>query len=150
MTATCPFCSLPQDRIIAECESTVTIRDGYPVSDGHTLVIPKRHVESFFDCNSDEKAHIFQALEEIKVALDKEFSPDGYNIGINDGEAAGHPSARPSTRSGLAQGRNCDATRREPVERLHIHLIPRYKGDSEDPRGGVRWIFPEKAKYWSD
>jgi len=94
---------------------------------GHTLIIPKRHVESFFDCNPDEKADILQALEEAKVALDKEFAPDGYNIGINDGETAG-----------------------QTVMHLHIHLIPRYKGDSKDPRGGVRWIFPEKAKYWSD
>ncbi len=127
MTTTCPFCSLPQDRIIYESKSTVTIRDGYPVSKGHTLIIPKRHVESFFDCNPDEKADILRALEETKVALDKEFSPDGYNIGINDGTAAG-----------------------QTVMHLHIHLIPRYKGDSEDPRGGVRWIFPEKARYWSD
>jgi len=127
MITTCPFCSLPQDRIIAENDSTVTIRDGYPVSDGHTLVIPKRHVESFFDCNPVEKVAISQALEDAKVALDKEFSPDGYNIGINDGESAG-----------------------QTIPHLHIHLIPRYKGDTEDPRGGVRWIFPEKARYWSD
>ena len=127
MTMNCPFCSLPQDRIISENESAVTIRDGFPVSEGHTLVIPKRHVESLFDCNPNEKAGILQALEEAKVALDKEFSPDGYNIGINDGEAAG-----------------------QTVMHLHIHLIPRYKGDSEDPRGGVRWIFPDKAKYWSE
>ena len=127
MNTNCPFCSLPQDRIISENDSTVTIRDEYPVSMGHTLIIPKRHVESFFDCNPDEKADILQALEEAKVALDKEFAPDGYNIGINDGETAG-----------------------QTVMHLHIHLIPRYKGDSKDPRGGVRWIFPEKAKYWSD
>ena len=127
MTATCPFCSLPQDRIISENESTVTIRDGYPVSEGHTLIIPKRHVESLFDCNPDEKADILQALEEAKVALDREFAPDAYNIGINDGESAG-----------------------QTIPHLHIHLIPRYTGDSEDPRGGVRWIFPEKAKYWEE
>ncbi len=125
MNSTCPFCSLPQDRIISESESTVTIRDGYPVSQGHTLIIPKRHVESLFDCDPDEKADILQALEEAKAALDEEFSPDGYNIGINDGEAAG-----------------------QTIPHLHIHLIPRCKGDTEDPRGGVRWIFPEKAKYW--
>ena len=97
------------------------------MSDGHTLVIPKRHVKSMFDCNSYEKADILQALETAKVALDREFSPDGYNIGINDGEAAG-----------------------QTIPHLHIHLIPRYRGDVSDPRGGVRWIFPDKAKYWSD
>ena len=127
MNTNCPFCSLPQDRIISENESTVCIRDGYPVSRGHTLIIPKRHVESLFDCNPDEKADILQALEEAKVALDKEFSPDGYNIGINDGESAG-----------------------QTIPHLHIHLIPRYHGDVSDPRGGVRWIFPDKAKYWSE
>ncbi len=76
----CPFCTLQTDRIVSENESTITVRDAFPVSDGHTLVIPKRHVESLFDCNPDEKAGILQALEEAKAALDKEFSPDGYNI----------------------------------------------------------------------
>lgn len=127
MTTTCPFCSLPQDRIISENESTVAIRDEYPVSKGHILIIPKRHVESLFDCHPDEKAGFFQALEDAKVALDEEFSPDGYNIGINDGAAAG-----------------------QTIMHLHIHLIPRYIGDTEDPRGGVRWVFPEKAKYWEE
>ncbi len=125
MTMTCPFCSLPQDRIIFENDSTVTIRDGYPVSNGHTLIIPKRHVESLFDCNPEEKVAISQALEDAKVALDREFSPDGYNIGINEGEAGG-----------------------QTVPHLHIHLIPRYRGDVSDPRGGIRWISPEKARYW--
>jgi len=127
MNDNCSFCSLPKDRIISETELAITIRDGYPVSEGHTLIIPKRHVESLFDCDPDEKADIMQALEKAKAALDKEFSPDGYNIGINDGEAAG-----------------------QTIMHLHIHLIPRYKGDNTDPRGGVRWIFPEKAKYWSE
>ena len=121
----CPFCTLSPDRIISESDYTVTIRDGFPVSEGHTLIIPKRHVQSFFELKAIEKAAILQALDEAKEAMDKEFSPDGYNIGINDGEAAG-----------------------QTVMHLHVHLIPRYKGDAEDPRGGVRHIFPDKAKYW--
>jgi diadenosine tetraphosphate (Ap4A) HIT family hydrolase len=119
------FCTLDPDRIISESDYTVTIRDGFPVSEGHTLIIPKRHVQSFFELQAIEKATILQALDEAKEALVKKLSPDGYNIGINDGEAAG-----------------------QTVMHLHVHLIPRYKGDLEDPRGGVRWIFPEKAKYW--
>ena len=121
----CPFCTLPTDRILSESDYTLTIRDGYPVSKGHTLIIPKRHVQSFFELQAIEKAAVLQALDEAKEALDREFSPDGYNIGINDGGAAG-----------------------QTVMHLHVHLIPRYKGDTEDPRGGVRWIFPGKAKYW--
>ena len=101
------------------------VRDGFPVSEGHTLIIPKRHVSSWFETHAIEKAAILQAMDEVKLLLDDEFSPDGYNVGINDGEAAG-----------------------QTVLHLHVHLIPRYKGDSEDPRGGVRWIVPDKAKYW--
>ncbi len=125
MDTDCPFCPLPTDRIISESDYTITIRDGFPVSEGHTLIIPKRHVQSFFELHAIEKAAVLQALDEAKEALDKEFSPDGYNIGINDGEAAG-----------------------QTVMHLHVHLIPRYEGDTEDPRGGVRHVFPEKAKYW--
>jgi diadenosine tetraphosphate (Ap4A) HIT family hydrolase len=123
----CPFCSLDRDRIISESDYTLTIRDGFPVSQGHTLIIPKRHVQSFFELQAIEKAAVLQALDEAKEALDKEFKPDGYNIGINDGEAAG-----------------------QTVMHLHVHLIPRYKGDTEDPRGGIRHVFPQKAKYWKD
>jgi diadenosine tetraphosphate (Ap4A) HIT family hydrolase len=125
MDTDCPFCPLPTDRIISESDYTITIRDSFPVSEGHTLIIPKRHVQSFFELHAIEKAAVLQALDEAKEALDKEFSPDGYNIGINDGEAAG-----------------------QTVMHLHVHLIPRYEGDTEDPRGGVRHVFPEKAKYW--
>lgn len=127
MNSECPFCNLEPDRIISESDYTITIRDGFPVSEGHTLIIPRRHVQSFFELQAIEKAAILQALDEAKEALDKEYSPDGYNIGINDGEAAG-----------------------QTVMHLHVHLIPRYKGDTEDPRGGVRHIFPRKAKYWED
>ena len=121
----CPFCNLPADRIISKSDYAVTTRDGFPVSDGHTLIIPKRHVQSFFELQAIEKAAVLQALDNAKETLDRESSPDGYNIGINDGEAAG-----------------------QTVMHLHVHLIPRYKGDAADPRGGVRNIFPAKAKYW--
>jgi diadenosine tetraphosphate (Ap4A) HIT family hydrolase len=127
MSSDCPFCTLPPDRIISESDHTITIRDGFPVSEGHALIIPKRHVQSFFELQAIEKAAVLQALEEAKETLDREFSPDGYNIGINDGKAAG-----------------------QTILHMHVHLIPRYKGDTEDPRGGVRHIFPLKAKYWED
>lgn len=121
----CPFCSLPSSRIISEDSLSVVIRDAYPVSPGHSLIILKRHTASLFDLTDDEKTCLFQHLSKAKTALDAEFKPDGYNIGINEGAAAG-----------------------QTVFHLHVHLIPRYQGDIADPRGGVRWIFPDKASYW--
>ncbi|OGP54553.1 MAG: HIT family hydrolase [Deltaproteobacteria bacterium RBG_13_52_11b] len=123
----CPFCSIDKRRIILENKTVLVIRDRFPVSPGHALIIPKRHIPSFFETNKDERDAIVEALEKSKRILDKEFSPDGYNIGINDGIMAG-----------------------QTVMHLHIHVIPRYKGDSRDPRGGVRWIFPDKARYWKE
>jgi diadenosine tetraphosphate (Ap4A) HIT family hydrolase len=104
----------------------VVIRDAYPVSRGHTLIIPKRHVGSFFHLTDEERVALLALLSSAKGAVDAEFGPDGYNIGINDGAAAG-----------------------QTIPHLHIHLIPRYSGDHSDPRGGVRWIFPDKADYWT-
>ncbi len=104
----------------------MVIRDGYPISLGHTLVIPKRHVGSFFELTPEEASEVMSLLKRAKSVLDNEFKPQGYNIGINDGVAAG-----------------------QTVPHLHIHLIPRYSNDRADPRGGVRWIIPEKADYWS-
>jgi diadenosine tetraphosphate (Ap4A) HIT family hydrolase len=123
----CPFCSIDEKRIVLENETVVAIRDAFPVSFGHTLIIPKRHVASFFETSKEEREAILKALEQSKLILDKEFNPDGYNIGINDGVMAG-----------------------QTVMHLHIHFIPRYKGDSSDPRGGIRWIFPGKARYWEE
>jgi len=125
MTKPCPFCSLPIERIIDSNEFGMTIRDIFPISLGHTLVIPKRHVGSWFEITKDEQSELLELLRRAKIDLQEEFKPDGYNIGINDGPAAG-----------------------QTVPHLHMHLIPRYKNDQEDPRGGVRWIIPEKAKYW--
>jgi diadenosine tetraphosphate (Ap4A) HIT family hydrolase len=125
MTNTCLFCTLGAGRIVLANELAVVIRDSFPVSPGHTLIIPKRHVGSFFDVTGDERKAMLTLLDSAKLGLDSAFHPDGYNIGINDGAAAG-----------------------QTVPHLHLHLIPRYAGDREDPRGGVRWILPQKAKYW--
>jgi len=121
----CPFCRLPPSRIVAGDDLALVVRDGFPVSPGHTLIIPRRHFGSFFETTEAERASLLHLLDEARLIIDAQFHPDGYNIGINDGAAAG-----------------------QTVPHLHIHLIPRYKGDREDPRGGVRWIIPEKAKYW--
>lgn len=121
----CAFCTLPQQRLIAENAMAIAIRDGYPVSPGHTLLIPRRHVGSFFEMSGQERGDLLALLDRAKLALDEEFQPQGYNIGINDGMAAG-----------------------QTVPHLHVHLIPRYDGDLPDPRGGVRWVIPDKAKYW--
>ena len=125
MIKLCPFCTLPPERIIDSNDFGMAIRDGFPISPGHTLVIPKRHAGSWFEISRDEQSGLLELLERAKTALQNEFGPDGYNIGINDGPAAG-----------------------QTIPHLHMHLIPRYKGDQEDARGGVRWIIPEKAKYW--
>jgi diadenosine tetraphosphate (Ap4A) HIT family hydrolase len=116
----CPFCQLPELRIVAKDALTVVVRDGFPVSRGHSLIIPRRHVGSFFEATVDERASLLRLLDAAKVQLDNEYQPDSYNIGINDGPAAG-----------------------QTVPHLHIHLIPRYAGDSPDPRGGVRWVLPD-------
>lgn len=103
----------------------MAIRDGFPVSPGHTLIVPRRHVASFFEITDTECADLMSLLAEAHDDLDREFHPAGYNIGINDGAAAG-----------------------QTVPHLHIHLIPRYEGDRDDPRGGVRWVLPDRAAYW--
>ena len=92
---------------------------------GHTLVIPRRHVPSFFEATEAERAKLMSLLAAARDDLEREFHPAGYNVGINDGTAAG-----------------------QTVPHLHIHLIPRYTGDRADPRGGVRWVLPDKAAYW--
>lgn len=121
----CVFCAIPRDQILVDHLLVLAKRDGYPVSKGHTLIIPRRHVASFFETTEEERQAMLKLLDEMKAILDREHKPDGYNIGINNGAAAG-----------------------QTVMHLHMHLIPRYAGDQPDPRGGVRWIFPDKAAYW--
>ncbi len=125
-TRPCPFCQLDPYRIVAEDELTVAYRDGFPVSLGHTVIISRRHVATLFEATQTEQAALLGMLARAKEILDRLHQPDGYNIGINHGPAGG-----------------------QTVPHLHIHLIPRYRGDKEDPRGGVRWVLPDKAKYWA-
>ena len=126
MTMTCLFCCLPESRVLLRNETAIVVRDAFPVTRGHTLVIPLRHVESFFDTSAKERAAMFELLDAAKQLLQAEYAPAGFNIGINDGAAAG-----------------------QTIRHLHMHLIPRYAGDRPDPRGGVRWIIPEMADYWT-
>ncbi len=102
----------------------MTIRDGYPVSPGHTLLIPNRHVEDWFDLTSDEVTDLLEASRNAKVALDTEIHPDAYNLGVNAGVAAG-----------------------QTVMHVHLHLIPRFAGDTPDPRGGIRHCVPHRGHY---
>lgn len=122
----CPFCKFPD----SECVQTTAVgrafRDQYPLSQGHTLVTPRNHVASLFDLNTVEQADLWKLVASVREQLQREFNPDGFNIGLNDGTAAG-----------------------QTVMHAHIHVIPRYAGDVPDPRGGVRWIIQEKADYWS-
>ena len=98
--------------------------DKFPVSKGHILIIPFRHISSYFDTTHDEKKSFARLIDECKKILDQQYSPQGYNIGVNVGETAG-----------------------QTVMHCHIHIIPRYIGDIENPRGGVRGVIPHKREY---
>ena len=123
----CPFCNPDPDRVLVEDGLVRVLADGFPVSPGHTLVVPVRHVASFFALTPGEQAAMLAALDKAKCWVDTRHRPDGYNVGLNDGPAAG-----------------------QTVLHCHVHLIPRYVGDRPDPRGGVRWVLPEKTRYWTD
>ena len=110
----CPFCN-PEQEILAQKEHCFAIADKYPVSKGHTLVINRRHAETYFDLSREERTDCWDLVEELKEKLEHVHHPDGWNIGINTGRAAG-----------------------QTVFHMHIHLIPRYKGDMKNPSGGVR------------
>lgn len=127
MADSCPFCRPQPDNLLFEDEHGRAIPDAFPVSKGHTLVVPRFHVSSFHDLKSETQAGLWRLVAEVRNRLAEKLQPDGFNIGLNDGEAAG-----------------------QTVTHTHIHVIPRWKGDVADPRGGVRWVVPEKARYWSD
>lgn len=122
----CPFCRLETKRIRLESEFAVAFLDGFPITQGHTLVIPKRHVASLFELPADEQAAVWALVAQVRASLLAELRPDGFNVGLNDGPAAG-----------------------QTVMHAHVHVIPRRHGDVSDPRGGVRWVVPDKAAYWA-
>ena len=121
----CPFCKVESEReIIASSPLCVAFFDGFPISPGHALIIPKRHVSSFFDLSQEERQDLLNLADSVKRIVEERYHPDGYNIGINVGEAAG-----------------------QSIFHVHMHLIPRYQGDVPNPRGGVRGVIPAKQNY---
>jgi len=123
--STCPFCNPSSDaELILESALAYSILDKYPVNPGHALIIPKRHVSGYFELSFKEQSSCFFLLNEVKKEIQKRFNPEGFNVGINIGENAG-----------------------QTVSHVHIHLIPRFFGDVEDPRGGVRGVIPERKLY---
>lgn len=119
----CLFCKDPRG-VSLNNELAYSARDSYAVSPGHTLVVPRRHVASFFDLTPEELDACMELISEERRLMDQELKPDGYNIGVNIGPAAG-----------------------QSIFHVHIHVIPRYAGDVENPQGGVRHVIPKKGHY---
>ena len=122
----CVFCEdfMKNKKVLFENKLALAYLDGFPVNKGHVLIITKRHAKTYFDITHEEQDAMFELLREAKMYLDKEYQPTGYNIGFNCGEDAG-----------------------QSVMHVHLHLIPRYHGDVENPRGGIRGVIPEKKDY---
>ena len=127
MDKDCIFCTRPQTEIICENELAKAFYDSYPVNRGHVLVVPKRHLAGFFEATPAELAAINELIFQVKNIIDAKYNPDGYNIGVNVGAAAG-----------------------QTIFHLHIHIIPRYRGDIPDPRGGVRKVKSSIVPYYSE
>ncbi len=120
----CPFCLLPDKHILKRSACCVMFYDKYPVSPGHVLIVPTRHESDYFNLKKEEKIEIWDLVETAKEYIESRFHPEGYNVGINIGEPAG-----------------------QSVFHVHVHIIPRYKGDVPSPKGGIRGVIPEKQKY---
>lgn len=122
----CPFCALEPSRIVVETDAVIVLRDAFPVSAGHLLIVPRRHCPRWGDATAAERAALLAAIDAAQaqaVAADPTIA--GWNVGWNDGAVAG-----------------------QTVMHLHVHLIPRRAGDVPDPRGGIRWVLPAHARYW--
>jgi diadenosine tetraphosphate (Ap4A) HIT family hydrolase len=115
----CPFCDPIAEDIIAKNDLCYALWDRYPVSKGHVLVIPFRHTPDYFSLNIEEKRALFSLVDESKILIEENFTPAGYNIGLNVGRVAG-----------------------QTVMHCHCHIIPRYIGDVKEPRGGIRGVVP--------
>jgi diadenosine tetraphosphate (Ap4A) HIT family hydrolase len=124
MPNACPFCGIPQEQYVLSNTTCYAIFDLSPVAPGHMLVIPKRHAPTFFDLTTQEHQDMDDLLLRCKEQLDQSSTPGGYNIGLNCGTIAG-----------------------QSILHCHCHLIPRYQGDVQDPKGGVRGVIPNKQHY---
>ena len=122
----CIFCDFKNDKekVVLENDLAYAIFDGFPINKGHMLIIPKRHAETYFDLTEDEIKAMNELVFKAKKLIDDKYKPDGYNIGLNCGEYAG-----------------------QTVFHCHMHIIPRYKGDTPNPRGVVRNIIKGQSKY---
>lgn len=122
----CPFCDIPEAERVIETDDVIGFFDRYPASPGHLLLVPRRHVATWFDADQREKAALVRAIDDAVQLIESmaERQPDGYNVGFNAGEAAG-----------------------QTVMHLHIHVIPRFRGDVDDPRGGIRGAIPIRRIY---
>ena len=121
----CKFCEFfKEKKFDLENELAFAFWDANPVSKGHIIVMTKRHVRDFFETTREERCAIFELIYKAKNIIDEKYKPTGYNIGMNCGVSAG-----------------------QTVMHIHVHLIPRYDGDVENPRGGVRGVIPEKKDY---
>ncbi len=122
----CPFCDrIAAGDVVAGNALAVAFPDAFPLTPGHTLVVPRRHEPDFLALTPEEQRDILALAAGVAARLARERGPDGYNLGVNVGAAAG-----------------------QTVAHAHLHVIPRYRGDVGDPRGGIRWIIPERARYW--
>lgn len=122
----CPFCPpYAEGELLAADVAAVAFLAGFPVSPGHALIVPRRHEPDFFALTADEQSALIRLVNPVRGVLDSRFAPDAYNVGVNAGKAAG-----------------------QTILHTHLHVIPRYAGDVAEPRGGVRWVLPETARYW--
>ena len=120
------FAKIPEAEHIASNRSAFAVWDQFPVTSGHALVIPRRVIGACWSASEEEQIDLLRLVADVRLVIEREHQPDGYNIGINVGESAG-----------------------QTINHLHVHVIPRYSGDVPDPRGGVRHVIPSKGNYLS-
>ena len=127
LPAESPFSPVNHDRVILANDTAVAFYDAFPLSKGHALVVPRVVVMSLYDLDPEAQAALWEIVRQTRELLEEQYAPDGFTIGVNDGKAAG-----------------------QTVPHAHVHVIPRYDGDVPDPRGGIRWVIPKRAAYWSE
>ncbi len=123
----CPFCNLDPVRLFFQDQFIVGLWDAFPVAAGHALLVTRRHVATWFDATPLEQQALTEAIDSARREILHRHAPDGFNIGVNVGEAAG-----------------------QTIPHLHFHVIPRYRGDVPDPRGGIRHVIPGRSNYLTE